>query len=63
MVGGSEKYQKGLRKLIYRLARRFEEEHGESFFQSGGPITSMANVSTLLDKFVAVVEPPEDNLL
>lgn len=32
VVGGSEVFEKGLKQMVHRMAQRYEEENGESFF-------------------------------
>lgn len=68
MVGGFDKYKLGMKKVIHRLAMRYEQENRESFFASHTfepTIESGKNgKANIMDKFVAVaVDPVEENLL
>jgi len=66
-MGGLEKFSVGLKKAVHRLARRFEQENGESFFGVSveAPTRSYcATKSDRLDELVAVGSSTgEDDLL
>lgn len=55
IVGGYSKFSLGLKKTVHRIAQRFEEENGVSFFTVPvATTTEPAAKTNLIEKFVAV---------
>ena len=64
-MGGYSKFSLGLKKAVHRIAQRYEEENGGSFFTVPvAATTAPAAKSNLMEKFVAVGNGTgEDDLL
>jgi hypothetical protein len=68
VLGGLDRWQKGLKRCIFRIAKRYEEENVDSFFtvpvaSKSDSQASTASNQNLADKLIAVGNATGDDSL